>query len=233
MKKMILALILGLAGTSIASAAEPSSDAIVRWKPATWQQAELNMPIGNPAHGEKLHHTLFCISCHGAKGESTTDNWPSLAGQRAPYLYKQLLDYKSHLRDEDGRSKIMETVAKLLTKQEMADLAAFYAEQPLSGNLARQTSPALVRVGDPKRLITPCASCHGAHGQGGINETSALVGQPKNYLLRSLENFRNGKRHNDVDQGMSQFAEDLSDKEIEMLANYYSSAAPSAVPAGH
>lgn len=227
MNKMTLALIFGLFGSSMASAAEPDANAVVRWTPATWQQAEQNMPSGNAEQGQKLHQTLFCSSCHGLKGEAMTGNWPSLSGQRAPYIYKQLLDYKSRLRNEDGRAEIMVTVAQFLTKQKMADLAAFYAKQPLQGSqIPMQTAPALVRVGDPHRLITPCASCHGAHGQGGINETSSLEGQPKAYLVRALENFHMGKRDNDVDHGMSQFAQDITSGEIRVLADYYASAQP-------
>ncbi|MHB8920948.1 MAG: c-type cytochrome [Halothiobacillus sp.] len=73
-------------------------------------------------------------------------------------------------------------------------------------------------VGDPERLLTPC---HGANGQGGINETTALHGMPREYFIRTMEQFRDGHRRNDTARGMNQFAQPLTDQEIEILANYY------------
>jgi len=116
----------------------------------------------------------------------------------------------------------MVVVAQMLDEQQMADLSAFYAAQPLPCPQGLpKPAPSLVTVGDPKRLITPCAACHGANGQGGINETTALRGMPRYYFIRTMEKFREGGRHNDTANGMSQFAKHLTNKEIEMLADYY------------
>lgn len=230
MKKNLFALLLAFGGINSALAADHTASNAVQWTPSTWSQAQQTMPHGNVSAGEKLHTSLFCASCHGAKGESVSDNWPSLAGQRAAYTYKQLLDYQSGLRNEDARAHIMVVVAQLMDKQQMADLAAFYAAQalPCPEGLPKP-APSLVTVGDPKRLITPCSACHGANGQGGINETTALRGMPKEYFIRSMELFRDGHRHNDTARGMSQFAQPLTDAEIETLANYYACDATAQV----
>ena len=227
MKKITLALLLGIGSISLATAAEHASHEVVHWTPSTWTEAMLNMPHGNVAAGEKLHSSMFCASCHGAKGEAVTDNWPSLSGQRAEYTYKQLLDYKSGLRNEDHRANIMVVVAQLLNEQQMADLSAFYASQalPCPQGLPKP-APSLVTVGDPKRLITPCAACHGANGQGGVNETTALRGMPRDYFIRTMQQLRDEARHNDTSKGMSQFAKPLTDREIEMLADYYACDTP-------
>lgn len=232
MKKITFALILAFGGISIAVAGEHAAPAAVQWTPNTWTNALQTMPQGNVSAGEKLHTSLFCASCHGVKGEAMTNNWPSLAGQRASYTYKQLLDYQSNLRHEDSRAHIMFVVTQLMDKQQMADLAAFYAAQPLPcpQGLAKP-APALVTVGDPKRLITPCAACHGANGQGGINETTALRGLPKEYFIRTMEQFRDGHRNNDTARGMSQFAQPLTDAEIQTLANYYACDATTPIAA--
>ncbi len=222
MKKTLIALLLGCSGFAAAQAAEHATKNIVQWTTSTWFQAQQSMPQGNVSAGEKLHNSLFCASCHGSKGESVSENWPSLAGQRAAYTYKQLLDYQSGLRNEDARAHIMVVVAQLMDKQQMADLSAFYAAQPLPCPQGLpKPAPALVTVGDPKRLITPCAACHGANGQGGVNETTALRGMPKEYFIRTMEQFRDGHRNNDTARGMSQFAQPLTDAEIAMLADYY------------
>ena len=39
-----------------------------------------------------------CVSCHGADGNSVNPIWPSLAGQGAPYIAKQLHDFKGGRR---------------------------------------------------------------------------------------------------------------------------------------
>jgi cytochrome c553 len=41
----------------------------------------------------------------------------------------------------------------------------------------------MVSKGDPTRLLTACASCHGVNGLGGTNETPALAGQVKDYFI--------------------------------------------------
>jgi cytochrome c553 len=201
--------------------AETKHSDAVPWTPLTWFQAQKAMPKGEVAVGEKLHQELFCASCHGAKGESVSGNWPALNGQRAVYTYKQLLDYKSGLRHEDQRSAIMVTVAQMLNEQQMADLAAFYQAQSLTACELNKAKPMLVKHGDPERLLTPCAACHGAQGQGGVNETTALRGMPRDYFVRTMHAFREGKRHNDTMKGMRQFAMPLTYKEIEELADYY------------
>ncbi|MHB1229331.1 MAG: c-type cytochrome [Halothiobacillus sp.] len=73
-------------------------------------------------------------------------------------------------------------------------------------------------ISAPKCLITVC---HGANGQGGINETTALRGMPKAYFIGTMEQCRDGHRHNDTAHGMSQFAQPLTEQEIGILTNYY------------
>jgi cytochrome c553 len=198
------------------------------WSPATLMQALQSMPKGDAARGQKLHEGQFCASCHGTKGESTTANWPSLVGQRAEYTYKMLLDYKSHRRAEDERGQIMAHVAQFLSEQDMADLSAFYAGQALPamhGGKDNAVAEKLVRQGDPTRLVTPCAACHGLQGQGGVNETPALAGMTPEYFERTMKLYRDGQRHNDSMQAMRAFAKPLTDAEISALARYYASPA--------
>lgn len=206
------------------------------WTPAKWRVTIEEMPAGNPARGSKLHSNLMCASCHGDKGIAPTGNWPNVAGQKADYTYKMLLDYQSGLRAEDQRSKLMTTVVAMMDTQDMADVAEFYAtleaeksaEQPAPApenetQTEAQTKVAeqLVRRGDPKRLITPCASCHGVKGQGGKEAASALAGQNRKAFIRTMYLYKSGQRHNDVNQVMSQVARKLSDEEIRLLAAYY------------
>lgn len=65
-----------------------------------------------------------CISCHGMTGNTVTSAWPNLAGQKAAYLKKQLMDFKSGAR----KAPIMEVIAKELTDQQIADVAQYFSQ---------------------------------------------------------------------------------------------------------
>jgi cytochrome c553 len=51
--------------------------------------------------------------------------WPHLAGQHAPYLVKQMKDFKSGAR----KDPVMAPMAKPLSDQDMENLAAYFASQ--------------------------------------------------------------------------------------------------------
>lgn len=226
-----VAAIVALTAQAIASDEQQTQRNPKSWTPATLRVALEQMPEGEPLNGRKLHQSLMCASCHGAQGIAPTGNWPSLAGQRADYTYKMLLDYRSGLRNEDRRSELMTTVAAMMDKQDMADVAAFYATlQPQQLKIAGATdkqpetvdpAESLVRKGDPERLITPCASCHGVRGQGGKKASAALTGQKPKAFIRTMQLYKSGQRGNDVNQVMSQIARKLSAEEIRLLAEYY------------
>ena len=67
-----------------------------------------------------------CESCHGAGGNSTSQDFPKLGGQYPDYLAKALRDYKSG----DRKNAIMAGFAKPLSKQDIDNLAAYYAAAP-------------------------------------------------------------------------------------------------------
>ncbi len=186
------------------------------------------MPRGDVRRGKELNQTLMCASCHGDDGVAPTRNWASLAGQRAAYTYKSLLDYQTGGRHENPRATLMAVAVKDMSRQDMADVAAYYASLPAVAAPAPRLDAAaharadrLARRGDPARLLTPCASCHGAAGQGGINETPALAGQSVGSFVRTMQDYRAGRRVTDANQGMRQFAERLTAEEIRELAAYY------------
>jgi len=231
-----LALILLAPAASLSTLASTSAHetagASAKWTPGTLRNALAALPKGNPEAGKKVHSELFCASCHGATGVAPTQNWPHLAGQKAAYTAKMMLDYQDKRRLESKRAELMHDIAVMMSPQQIADVAAFYAVQappkddgtPRPQAIAAATDvPAttLVRRGDKTRLITPCASCHGVVGQGGKLEASALAGQNPLYFVRTMLDFQGGTRHNDSVKGMSSFAKKLSRSEIEALATYY------------
>jgi cytochrome c553 len=69
-----------------------------------------------------------CVACHGADGNSTSPDFPRIGGQYDDYLAKALRDYKSGQR----KNAIMAGFAQALSKQDIENLAAYYAAQPAS-----------------------------------------------------------------------------------------------------
>jgi cytochrome c553 len=64
-----------------------------------------------------------------------------------------------------------------------------------------------------------CQACHGLDGLAKIEEAPNIAGQNEQYLIKQLTAFKSGERQNEM---MSLVAPDLSDKDIEDLASYYS-----------
>lgn len=227
-------VLIGLSAGN-ALAADPTATATAApaakpWTPASLRTALAALPPGEAERGRVVNQQLFCASCHGDTGVAPTQNWPHLAGQKAAYTAKMLLDYQSRLRAENHGAALMHDIAVMMTPQQIADVSAFYAVQPAPRDdgtprpaAATQglSAEQLVKKGDPARLLTPCASCHGVQGQGGKLEASALAGQNPLYLTRTLLNYQSGKRANDAARGMSAFAKKLSRSEIDALAAYY------------
>lgn len=71
-----------------------------------------------------------------------------------------------------------------------------------------------------KTKSADCALCHGQNGISVSLEWPNLAGQKKEYLAKALRAYRAGKRKSDM---MSSYVKDLSDKDIEDIAAYYSS----------
>ncbi len=76
---------------------------------------------GDAAAGKEK--SLICAGCHGATGVSPLGLWPNLAGQKEAYLVKQLKAFRDGSRKEPS----MEPMAKPLTDDDIANLAAHFS----------------------------------------------------------------------------------------------------------
>jgi cytochrome c553 len=66
-----------------------------------------------------------------------------------------------------------------------------------------------------------CAACHGPEGNKPSDPTQPiLAGQHYDYLVRALADYKSGRRNNPIMKG---FASQLSKKDIEDLAAWFSS----------
>ena len=157
-----------------------------------------------------------CVACHGAGGNSTAPTFPILAGQTARYLYLQLKDFKEGRRAEPQ----MEPFVKDLTRQDMFDLAAYFAAQKARPN-SFKAEPERVARGKKKADETLCTMCH-LGGFLGQNEIPRAAGQHYEYTVKQLRDFKAGRRTNDAGN-MASVSKTLSEQDIEDLGHYLAS----------
>ena len=69
-----------------------------------------------------------CAVCHGQLGQSVTPDAPHLSGQPAIYTAAQLRAYRSGAR----KHEVMAVMARPLTDDDIAQLAAWYASLRVS-----------------------------------------------------------------------------------------------------
>ncbi|MGH8282523.1 MAG: c-type cytochrome, partial [Gammaproteobacteria bacterium] len=74
----------------------------------------------------------------------------------------------------------------------------------------------------PPVLAQTCAACHGPQGQGG-GIFPRIAGQPADFLQQELRFFRSGARPNGM---MQPVTNNLSDADITVLADYFSTLKP-------
>jgi cytochrome c553 len=165
-------------------------------------------------HGGTLARTR-CSMCHGTGGPPTQATIPSLAGQYADAIYKQLQDFQSGAR----MSAIMTAMIGGLTTRDMREIADYYASLPRPSWTAPGPKPTIVESGAPLRGIAPCGTCHGEEGHK--LGAPLLQGQSVPYLHGQLLAFKNGDRHNDIDGVMRNVARQMTLEEIDAAARHY------------
>lgn len=177
---------------------------------------------GNAQAGEAK--SAACAACHGASGnDSLLPNVPKIGGQGERYLLKQLQEIKAGVRPVP----LMEPVVAPLSEQDLADLAAFYAQQELPRGAVdpakRALGEQLYRAGNAAIGVAACSACHAPNGKG--NQAAgypALSGQDVAYTEQQLRAFRAAERTNDAAEVMRTIAARLNDAEIAALASFIS-----------
>ena len=177
------------------------------------------MAAGNVENGATK--AVICRACHGASGNSTNPEWPSLAGLGADYIAEQLKNFK----DGKRTNAVMAPNASSLSADDMADLGAYFASLPNTGLEADpsywQAGEKLYRGGDPARAIPACMACHGPTARG--NEPAkfpALRGQQAVYVTKQLNDYASGARTTGPNGIMETIAKRLSPDDIRNLASY-------------
>ncbi|MGV0952735.1 MAG: c-type cytochrome [Fluviibacter sp.] len=168
-----------------------------------------------------------CAACHGMDGNSSIPANPSLAGQHAAYIVKQLNNFRT---SADGKpalrqNAIMNGMAAPLTPEEITAVAQYYSKQTLKPDVAKDEKLVtegrkLWRGGDIKKGIPACAGCHGVAGAGLPAQYPVLAGQHPDYIVAQLKQFRDGTRANDPEAVMRMISAKMTDQQMSAVAEY-------------
>jgi cytochrome c553 len=174
--------------------------------------------------------TATCAACHGPTGNSPNPEWPNLAGQHHEYIVEQLTLLKSVVRV----APVMNPMAAALSPQDMADLAAYFESQTLTGLEATpalwEAGQKLYRGGDAARGIPACSACHGPNGRGnGPARWPQIRAQQPTYVANQLHAYAARTRYSAVAgqpnpptgaELMYDVAKRLSEDDIKALVAY-------------
>lgn len=208
MRHSLTLTILLVGWLSAASAADPVE---FEWNEEKFAQ----VAAGDAQAGEALAAKFRCAKCHNETGVSDDVDVPSIAGQRATYMFKQLMDFKNERRDDRDMIKN----AKKLSEQQMIDISTWFS---------LQERPAMVG-GEPLLVVKVCDSCHEkevVEKDNRIEVAPILAGQVRNYLENTMQAFKQMGRSNDLFLRMQSVSHKLTDSEIKRLAAYYGAKDP-------
>lgn len=74
-----------------------------------------------------------------------------------------------------------------------------------------------------RSLAATCFTCHGTDGRSVGGVPPSLAGQNRDYLLKQLQEFRDGKRPATV---MHQYAKGYTDEQLHLIAGYFAAIIP-------
>jgi cytochrome c553 len=155
-----------------------------------------------------------CLACHGEKGQSETENIPSLGGQQAPYALIQLFMFREKLR----ASEPMNEMAKALTDDDLRAFSDFIATLPKPSPPADTGDPARLQRAQALVQQQHCDSCHNADFSGRDN-VPRLAGQREDYLAKTMREYKDNSRHG-YDGTMAEVLQPVTPEEIADLAYF-------------
>ena len=157
-----------------------------------------------------------CNNCHG-ENRRTTENelTPVLAAMTPEYFIPALKSYFSGKRNH----RAMKIFRTSISEKEIKQLAAYYAVQkPLKLSFPGKGN---AKAGEQDAGM--CAGCHSIDGNAMNPNNPSLAGQPAEYLVKAMKDYRDGRRN---DPMMTSALNNIQDETIANLAAYYASQYP-------
>lgn len=171
----------------------------------------------NPAALEKAlqlgqERSMLCGYCHGKDGNSVKNYIPNLAQQNPEYLLKQFMMFSNGER----QSYVMQQLAKSLNDEEKINLSLYYSSMQVT--VTEKVSGS--QKGHDKYQGF-CFACHGEKGLGN-KDLPRLAGQKKEFLVKTLTAFKEGKKSRSTSP-MVKIMKAIKSSDIEPLADYIAS----------
>lgn len=161
------------------------------------------------AKGKVLAYT--CHGCHGVpdyKNAYPVYRVPKLGGQNEAYLVSALTAYANG----DRPHPTMHAQAVTLNAEDRANVAAFLSAE---GGLASKEV-----VGTPPPATQTCVACHGTDGAKTVApDYPKLAGQPADYIVHALKDYKSGKRKNPI---MAGIISGVDEKDFAAIADFFS-----------
>ena len=154
-----------------------------------------------------------CTACHGEKGLPMDPSIPIIWGQNEGYLYLELRDFQKGARKNDQ----MTPIAQSLSKEDALALAQYFSAKPWPKTGAPDASKADVTSAMTAIKSVVCTSCHLEQFQGD-SSVPRLAGQEREYLAKTMTDFRNRTRANNP--GMSDLMNTVTPEQITAMAAY-------------
>lgn len=201
---LMLAVLVGPALAETAPTSREHLERLARSKPADQKAAQ--------DAGKKA--AFFCANCHGDSGLSKYGEVPNLAGQHPLYILSQIDAFLAGKR----KDAFMQGLMKVLSAEDKATIAVFYAAQQVAPSVA---TPGAQAAAGRELFQKNCARCHGADAKGG-ESFPRLAGQQAEYLRRNIRRYldMSGER---TYPPMTAAVTGLGEKNIEAVVDYLSS----------
>jgi cytochrome c553 len=159
-----------------------------------------------------------CLACHGEKGQSETENTPSLGGQQAPYALIQLFMFREKLRVFEP----MNEIAKAFTDDDLRTFSDFIATLPKPAAPADAGDPARLQRAEALIQQNRCNSCHNTDFSGRDN-VPRIADQREDYLAKTLREYKDNSRHG-YDGTMAEVLQPVTVEQIADLAYFLARA---------
>jgi len=155
-----------------------------------------------------------CIACHGERGQSETENTPSLGAQQAPYALIQLFMFREKLRSFEP----MNEIAKSFTDDDLSKFSDFLAKQPKPAPPADAGETARMQRGQALAQQHRCDNCHNRDFSGKEN-VPRIANQREDYLARTMVEYKTNTRRG-YDGVMAEVTQNITEPQIADLAYY-------------
>lgn len=155
-----------------------------------------------------------CQACHGEKGQSETENTPSLGGQQAPYALIQIFMFREKLRTFEP----MNDMAKSFTDDDLRTFSDYIAQLPKPAPPADAADPTRMAKGQALTKQYLCNTCHNADFSGKEN-VPRIANQREDYLAKTLGEYKDNSRHG-YDGSMADVMGAVPKDQIADLAHY-------------